>query len=314
MANYNIGEILRETRERRKCSQEEVCYGICTPSTLSRIENGMQIPGRRILEALTQRLGITDNLCVTYMGREEMELYEKGKGLMRSIGHREYGKAKELAQQMEQRLENMEKQDCSARMEKQYLLFAKAILQKHRTVEEKGTAENQQILEMMLEAIRITIPDFDGVHVGNRFLTFQEITILNNISCIYHEMGNVLEAFRIIVVLKEYMEEHIIDEEEKAKKYPMIIHNMVSWLSQEGRYEDALSLCEAGLKCCIEYGKMKVFPMLLYSKSALLAETGQREKSRRCFLQTIAVFQAVDQHRQAEDIRCLANQDYKLNL
>jgi len=79
MANYTVGEILRETRERKKCSQEEVCYGICTPSTLSRIENGMQIPGRRILEALTQRLGITDNLYTTYMGREELELYETGK-------------------------------------------------------------------------------------------------------------------------------------------------------------------------------------------------------------------------------------------
>lgn len=43
MSNYTIGEVLREARERQKYSQEEVCYGICTPSTLSRIENGVQV-------------------------------------------------------------------------------------------------------------------------------------------------------------------------------------------------------------------------------------------------------------------------------
>lgn len=308
MANYTIGEVLREARERKKCSQEEICYGICTPSTLSRIENGVQIPGRRILEALTQRLGITDNLYTTYMGREELGIYEIGKKLMRSLGHGDYKAAEQLVQQLEEKLESLEKRDSNVRMEEQYILFAKAILQKHEG------EERQKILEMMLEAIRVTIPDFDGIHIRNKFLTSQEITILNNISCIYHEMGKVLEAFQIIVVLKEYVEEHIMDGEEKAEKYPMIIQNMVSWLSQEGKYEDALTLCESGLDCCIEYGKMRVFPMLLYSKSALLAEIGQVDKSRKCFLQTIAIFQAMNQHRQAEEIRLYANKDYKLNL
>ena len=306
--NYTIGEVLRETRERRKCSQEEVCYGICTPSTLSRIENGVQIPGRRILEALTQRLGMTDNLYTTYTGREEMEIYETGKRLMRSLGNGEYEKVRRLVQQLEEKLEQAEKYKYNLHMERQYILFAKAILQKHEGV------EGQRVLEMLLEAVRVTIPDFDGIHLKNKFLTFQEITILNNIGCTYHEMGKILEAFQIMVVLKEYMEKHISDEEEKARKYPMIIQNMVSWLSQAGRYKDALYLCESGLECCIEHGKMKVFPMLLYSKSVLLAETGQIDEARRCFNQTIAVFQAVNQHRQAEDIRIYANRDYKLNL
>lgn len=308
MSNYTIGEVLREARERQKYSQEEVCYGICTPSTLSRIENGVQVPGRRILEALTQRLGITDNLCASYMGKEELEIYENGKSLMRSLGHGDDARAGRLIEQLERKIQRRQKWDSNLRMEQQYILFAKAILQKH------SGRKCSEVLEMLLKAVRITIPDFDGIHLRNRLLTFQEITILNNISCIYHEMGKVLEAFQVIIVLKEYMEEHISDGEEKAKRYPMLIQNMVSWLAQEGRYEDALVLCESGLECCIEYGKMKVFPRLLYSKSALLAETGQLEESRRCFMQTIAVFQAVNQHRQAEDIRRYANRDYKLNL
>ncbi len=308
MANYTIGEILKEARERKRCSQEELCYGICTPSTLSRIENGIQVPGRRTLEGLTQRLGITDTLYTTYMGREELGLFENGKKLMRSIGHGDYILAEYLVHEVEKGIQKMKPHDNSIRMEKQYILFAKAILEKH-----KGQ-QKQKVLEMLLKAIRMTIPEFDGIRLKIRFLTFQEITILNNISCVYHEMGKVLEAFQIIFVLKDYMEQGISDEEEKAKKYPMILQNMASWLSQEGRYEDALKLCETGIECCIEYGKLSVFPLLLYNKSALLAELGQFDQSRGCFLQTIAIFQAVNQHQQAEDIRMYANRDYKLNL
>lgn len=44
METYNIGKIIRETRTRRNISQEELSDGICSPVTLSRIENGMQKP------------------------------------------------------------------------------------------------------------------------------------------------------------------------------------------------------------------------------------------------------------------------------
>lgn len=50
MAVYVVGDFLRETRLRKGYTQEEVSYGICTPASLSRIENGMQKPGRLILE------------------------------------------------------------------------------------------------------------------------------------------------------------------------------------------------------------------------------------------------------------------------
>ena len=59
MAYYTVGELIRDARERQKYSQEELSYGICTTSTLSRIENGLQVPGRKILEGLMQRLGLT---------------------------------------------------------------------------------------------------------------------------------------------------------------------------------------------------------------------------------------------------------------
>lgn len=308
MANYTIGEILREVRERKKYSQEELCFGICTPSTLSRIENGLQIPGRRILEALTQRLGITDTVYTIYMGREELELHENGRRLMRSISRRDYNMTKQLIAVLERDIQKMSGRGYRLHMERQYVLFAKAVLQKR-----EGT-DRRKVLDLFLEALFVTMPDFDGIHIRNRLLTFQEISILNNIGCMYHEMGKQIEAYQIMFALKEYLEHQVKDEEEKARKYPMILQNITTWLGQAGCYRDALRLCQEGLDYCIEHGKLQAFPMLLYNKSAMLAELGQSEMSRQCFIQTIAVFQAVNQHQRAEDIRNRANRDYQMNL
>lgn len=307
MPNYAIGEILKEVRERKKCSQEEICYGICAVSTLSRIENGRQIPSKRVLEAVTQRLGISDYLYPTYMGKEELTIYEIGKKLAISLEKEDNKRTKKLICQLEQQIESLKKSNVNVCMEEQHILYARAVLLKRKGV------KAHQVLRMMLDAVRITLPDFDGICVKNHFLTFQEIIILNNIACIYYEMEKKTEAFRLLISLKIYMEEHIIDEE-GTEKYLVIIQNLVSWLLKGRSYGDALTLCEKGLTCCIEHGKMRGFPMLLYHKSALLAESGQLDKSRECFLQTIAIFQAINQHQQAEDIRMLANKNYKLNL
>ena len=63
MATYIIGDFIRETRIRKGYTQEEVSYGICTPASLSRIENGMQAPGRYILDKLMERLGMENRVC-----------------------------------------------------------------------------------------------------------------------------------------------------------------------------------------------------------------------------------------------------------
>ena len=85
MAVYVVGDFLRETRLRKGYTQEEVSYGICTPASLSRIENGAQKPGRLILEKLFERLGTENNLFNSFVSREDMELYSAIQELIRNI-------------------------------------------------------------------------------------------------------------------------------------------------------------------------------------------------------------------------------------
>lgn len=53
-----IGAILKIERIKQNRSQKEVCYGICVPSYLSKMEGGSVKPDKEIVEKLYKRLGI----------------------------------------------------------------------------------------------------------------------------------------------------------------------------------------------------------------------------------------------------------------
>lgn len=308
MAYYTIGELIRDSRERQNYSQEELSYGICAASTLSRIENGLQAPGKKILDGLTQRLGITDRVFNIYLSQEERERHELEQQLARSLGNKDFALAERLASHMEQSINKNPGKAPKRKMEEQYLTFAKILIEK-----QKGR-DTRWVLEGLLGAIRMTMPDFDGTHIHARLLTYHEIAILNSIGCAYHSLGRVLDGIHLLSELKEYMETHILQDDELSVKYPMVIHNLSSWLGQTGMCQDALALCQAGIDYCIAYGKLHTFPMLLCNKACALAELGQHDMSKEFFIQSSAVFQAVNQQEHAEKVKRYAMTQYGICL
>ena len=58
MKELFIGEVIKRKRKELRLTQEELCEGICEPSTISRIESGKQVPAKNKLDALLQRLDL----------------------------------------------------------------------------------------------------------------------------------------------------------------------------------------------------------------------------------------------------------------
>lgn len=54
-----LGSVLKYYREKYKFTQEDLCYGICTPTKLSQIENGKKVVDSLLAEALLGRIGKT---------------------------------------------------------------------------------------------------------------------------------------------------------------------------------------------------------------------------------------------------------------
>lgn len=232
MAVYVVGDFLRETRLRRGYTQEEVSYGICTPASLSRIENGAQKPGRLILEKLFERLGTENNLFNSFVSREEMELYSAIQELVRNITDDDVAK-------IEKQIEVVEKLAVNTtELEHQCLYFAKGELARQKEKDDK------KAMEMYMKAIHITLPDFDGKNpLRNNLLTFDEIMIINSIAILYANRENdIMNAIELDMWLKVHMENKIMDGKMKTAKYPMILYNLSNWFGNKEFHVEAFNM------------------------------------------------------------------------
>ncbi|WP_298470904.1 helix-turn-helix transcriptional regulator [uncultured Psychrobacillus sp.] len=90
----NIGQLIKLERQRQNMKQEYLASGICVPSYLSRIENGLVIPSEDVQQHLLKRLNIP-SYALNSTGNEEKLLYFKN--LFKSvINSRDKEKAKTL--------------------------------------------------------------------------------------------------------------------------------------------------------------------------------------------------------------------------
>ena len=73
MPTYGMGDAIREMRIRLGYTQEELAYGICTPGTLSRIENGRAVISKRVFEALCSRIPELHHVWIACDTKTEMQ-------------------------------------------------------------------------------------------------------------------------------------------------------------------------------------------------------------------------------------------------
>lgn len=282
MPKYYIGEFIRETRERCGYTQEELSYGICTPASLSWIETGVQKPGYKKLDALLERLGYGNSAVNEFISVEEMHVYNLTTKIQESIIEKDYSELEKLLDELEPLLKN--KSD----FERQYFWYAKGILLRSQT------DRRDEVLKLYMKAIHITLPEFDGENVPeNKLLTYDEITIINCIASIHAEKGNINEALKLGFWLKHYLEKGNIDENERKKKYPMIMFNLTNWLGERRRYDDVLEVAECGINFCVKTGTLRCFPLIIFNKACALAELGQINESIRYFTQATVIFESM---------------------
>ena len=71
MAKNTLGEIIYHLRKKAGLTQEALADGICSSVSVSRIENGNQMPSGKVLEQLLERLGTgAYQLCNVYYENE----------------------------------------------------------------------------------------------------------------------------------------------------------------------------------------------------------------------------------------------------
>lgn len=275
MSVFTYGKVIRLRRESLGISQETLADGVCSVSTLSRIENGERRPTKETMELLLQRVGLSENPIEYYTDEESFAIHQLKIRIPLAMQEGKYDKAKydeakRLYQELADRLVN------PVPLNRQFLLFYETILYRERFTP-------QTRLEQLETAMRLTCPRYDPDRLP-QVMAYSEILTLNGIALCYSELGKSEETIRILYHILGFYDRAIVNQEEVWRTSPMIYYNLSKYLGLAGRYDECVEVCEQGIRMSNLSGRASRLARIYFNCAwALLRRgaSGDREKAEK---------------------------------
>ena len=290
MQNFFLGDYIRQRRLELGLTQEQVCEGICEPITLSRIENGKQTPSRVRINAILQRLDLPEDRYYALLTKEELEIEALEKEIVAcNVTERK----KECFEQIE-KLETFAKGDP---LIQQFIIRSKLLLEQ---LDNRYTPQEE--IEILTQAIHLTVPDFDIEEIEKKLYTRDEIKIINQIANAYSCAGNQKKAADIFYQLLKYIRKHKRETITTIGVFPMILHNYSRVLDLAGRYEEGVQYALEGKDACIKYGHYQYLPGCIEIYGECCYFLGRIEESRKAYRQAYYICEAIGEQKNLQVI------------
>ncbi len=298
---YFIGSLIKSEREKHRLSQEDLCFGICAVSTLSRIENNEQTPTTEKAVALLSRLGLEGSSYLSFVSKEEYRFFTIRHDVEDILAHREYLRAYEYTVKHEDYLNKNN-------FRKQFLWAVYAI--KQCFVDKKY----ETAIKMTEEALRITCPLFDKAKKIRYLLTDVEVNVINLMAVSYWWNGERITAINLLINLTDAIRELHGTSMKYESRYPMILCNLSKWLCSQMRYEEADEYIELGRKVCLKSGKLRMLPYFCCCKAAVWRSANQSDKVLEEYISAYIMFKNMELSEDAANLRTFVMNEYNLDL
>ena len=257
MKNVFLGEYVKQRRLDLGLTQEQLCYGICEPMTLSRLENGKQTPSRNRINALLQRLGLPDDRYFALLSKNELEMEALQKEIV----------ACNVTEKVPEGFEKLAQFEKLADPDDQI-------------------AQQFALRSRVMQAIQLTVPRFDLESRESFLYTRDEITIINQIGLAYSDAGQNKKAAEIYYQLLKYVRKHFKETITSIGVLPLVLYNYARVLDLCGRYEEGAALAKEGREACIQYGHYQVLPRCLEIEAECRHFMGDDEISKELYYQS----------------------------
>jgi transcriptional regulator with XRE-family HTH domain len=302
MKEVFLGEAIKQRRMELGLTQEQVCQGICEPVTISRIENGKQTPSRTRINAILQRLGLPDDRYFALLSKHEIEIENLQKEMISCNVQFERleGEGKQAAYERGmaylEKLEHLAEEDD--RVIQQFILHSKALL---------GTPDGpysfEERLDMVMRAIRLTVPHFDLENIGKGLYSLDEVQLIAHVAAVYANHGEHKKAVDILRQLLGYIQKHNQNILQSGGMLPIVAHNYALELAYCRHYEDAIEIAELGWQSCVKYSHYGFLPGMIAIMAECYHFLGDDSKSESLFYQAFYLYKAINNESDAAVMR-----------
>ncbi len=132
---------------------------------------------------------------------------------------------------------------------------------------------------MLLQAIRMTIPDFQLDKIEDFLFTLDEMKLVNQIGNAYSLSGDNEKAADIFYRLLQYIRRHLPETVTSNRMLPLVLYNFARSLDLSQKYEEGAKVARYGKEACIKYGHYQVLHSCLEIEAECDFFLGKREES-----------------------------------
>lgn len=301
MQNNALGEILRSLRKQAGLSQEKLAEGICSSVSISRIENGLQMPSSTVLDGLLNKLGAgTYQICNIYYKNEKQRAFEEKAELVTGlISQGNLSEAKEQLALLADRAKD-------SKINEQFYLLLDASIQLYEQTAPAG------ILATLEQALALTKPQIDYFDLRNTLLSIREANILNVIVAALIKLDRTIEAIHLGEELLTALKKH----ESGLKEYQIIkinlAFNLAQGMEKEKRYKEALMYSELAEDFSINSTEQMLLPEIEFIKAKAYHLLGNDEECSRIVKAVVPYMELVKKTSFAELVKDYALKELQL--
>lgn len=267
MSIYQFGHIIRLRREDLGITQEELADGVCSVPTLSRIENGERMPNKAHVEMLLQRLGYSDAMSYVYVDRNELQRHELKYKIRQAVLFNQLQNAREYLDKY------IQLTDKPTQIESQFIILYGTLTD--------ATMDMTSKLRQLKKAILLTCPRYEESKLP-KFLSYEEIIILNNIAGCYSAKKEYEQSIHILYHIKRYYENHMFNTEEVLRTQPLILYNLSKCLGAASHYDECIEICDLGIRTARETGRCGYLAWLFYNRAWALIHRNNNGDDMLC--------------------------------
>jgi transcriptional regulator with XRE-family HTH domain len=303
----SIGSAIQYFRDTYHISQSKLCKGLCSVSTLSRIEAGERDVDAFILETLLERLGKIPNQYELIVSDFDYEAYRRRTKIIKLIDNKAINEANKLIKDYG---------EFAAGKGSPHIQF---ILVCQANINELNGGYPETTIDILMEAISCTVPDFNTNVISDYFLSNSEFNIILDILHKMISLGMADRASKILDQIINYLYWHN-QMEQNTRIYPKVAVIGGSLLLDQNDLDRALQICNKGIEMNkssrrIDYlGELNLIKGQVLEKKykALgLWETYDKEECVSLYLKAYHLFSFFDDITKAQEIRKHLQEEYK---
>ncbi len=255
----NFGPFLHETRTNKKVTLEQLCDGLCTTSTLCRIENEKREAEKLLKDSLLMRLGIVPENYENFLYYSMYKRWKDRQNIVHEILYGDIPKAKSLLNVY------YEEYNMEYPLEEQFYLTMLGQIRRYEG------ADREELRKIFHRAVDLTIPELDKRNLQKRILSIEEINL-------YLEYLHYNEGEEVLLKYEEafeYVEKMPFDAFALAKVYPKLVYYSSKALKEHNKIEKIIAgkiinRCDKAIGILQKANRMFFFWELLGVKKKLL--------------------------------------------